>query len=709
MSRLSGTIPFDLLPPGERPYFDRWGSGLAVVLPAQRPGPSGWGAGGPPHGGAWIHIGEDGKARAFTGKVEVGQGTRTALSLMVAEELRLPLSAVELTMGDTDVCPWDMGTFGSRSMPDAAQHLRSTAAAARAVLLRLAATKFGVTPANVELEGGVARVRNSAAAPSMGYGELVKGLRRLEFVTPETRPSPPSEWTQAGHPAQDVGAREIVTGAREYTSDLHLPGMLYGKLLFPPTYGDRLHRVDLARARAMPGVVAIHEGELVAVAAPTLHGAMAAVKAVRAEWESTPQPSEAEIVDYLRQHPAEGEDFWDVIHHEAGDVEAARAKAPLRLEGTYTTAYIAHAPLETHAVLASWEDDRLTVRLGTQTPFRAREAISDALGIPPAKVHVIVPPTGSGFGGKHASELAVVVARLSKAAGAPVRIAYSREEEFTQVYFRPLAVIDVRSAADHDGTLQMWEFHVLNAGSAAARTPYRVPNQKIDNQPTESPLAQASYRALAATANNFARESHMDELAARVGADPVDFRLRQLADDRLADVLRAVAKKAGWDPRPSSAGGRPDRRGRGIAVGLEKEGRVATFAEVHVGDDGHLEVVRLVSGYECGAIVHPSNLRSQVEGGAVMALGGALYEAIHFERGRVLNPRFSEYRVPRFRDIPPIDVVLVDRPDLPSQGGGETPLIGVAPAIANAVFDAVGVRLRSLPLAPDGSVPLAAD
>jgi isoquinoline 1-oxidoreductase len=502
-----------------------------------------------------------------------------------------------------------------------------------------------------------------------------------------------------------VTAREVVTGSREYTSDLHLPGMLHGKVLFPPTYGAKLRRVDLSPAKALPGVVTLHEGEVVAVAAPLLPTAIAAVKAIGAEWEPTPQPSESEIVEYLRKHPAEGEDFWDVIHHEAGDVDAARAEAPISLSETYTTAYIAHAPLETHAVLASWDGDRLTVRMGTQTPFRARDALSDALEIPPARVHVIVPPTGSGFGGKHASELARVAARLAKVAGRPVRIAFSREEEFTQAYFRPLAVIDVRSAARSDGTLTAWEFHVLNAGSAAARTPYRVPNQKIDNQPTDSPLAQASYRALAATANNFARESHIDELAARVGADPVEYRLRHLADDRLADVLRAVASKAGWDTRPSSSGGRPDRHGRGIAVGLEKEGRVATFAEVRIDEDRRLEIVRIVTGYECGAIVHPSNLRSQVEGGAVMALGGALFEAIHFDGGRVVNPRFSEYRVPRFRDIPPIDVILLDRKDLPSQGGGETPLIAVAPAIANAIFDATGRRLRSLPLTPDGVVP----
>jgi isoquinoline 1-oxidoreductase len=701
-----GALPFDLLAPAERPYFDRFGNGLVVVLPAQRPGPEGWGRGGPPHGGAWIHLGEDGKARAFTGKVEVGQGTRTALSLVVAEELRLPLSSVDLTMGDTDVCPWDMGTFGSRSMPDAAVHLRTAGAALRSFLIELAAPRLGVAAGDVELEDGRARVRGTEGPRSVGYGDLVTGLRRLEMVPPSTKPGAPSEWTRAGRPVPDVSSRDIVTGERRYTSDMRLAGMLHGKVLFPPAYGSKLRRVDLARAEAVAGTTVVHEGDFVAVAGPDPRTARTALKAIRAEWETTSQPSEAGIVEYLRQHPAEGEDLWDVIHHAEGDAEAALASAPLTLHETYTTAYIAHVPLETHAVVASWEGGRLTVWLGTQTPFRARDSIADAFGLPPSSVRVVVPPTGSGFGGKHAAELAVGAARLARAAGRPVRIAYSREEEFTQAYFRPLAVIDIRSGAEKDGTLLAWQFHVLNAGSAAARLPYRVANQRIDTQPADSPLAQASYRALAATANNFARESHVDELAARVGADPVEYRLRHLADDRLSAVLRAVVGRAGWAARPGAAA-REERtgRGRGIAVGLEKGGRVATFAEVEVHPDRRLEVVRIVTGFECGAIVHPANLRSQVEGGTVMALGGALFEAIHFEGGRVLNPRLSEYRVPRFRDTPPIEVVLLDRRDLPSQGGGETPLIAVAPAIGNAIYDATGRRLRSLPLAPDGTVP----
>ncbi len=705
MSAPRSGVPFDLAAPNERPYFDRFGDGLVVVLPGRRPGREGWGRGGPPHGGAWIHIGADGKARAFIGKVEVGQGTRTALSLLVSEELRLPLDAVELTMGDTDVCPWDMGTFGSRSMPDAGEHLRTTGAAARAVLLEIAASRLEAAVPDLDYQDGRVWVKGTESSRSLGYGELVRGLRRVEVVPSSTHPVPPTEWTRAGRPTVNLGALETVTGARKYASDLRLPGLLHGRLLFPPSYGATLVSVDLSRVRSMRGVVSVHDGDLVAVAAPDPLTAAAALRAVRAKWRTTDQPAEGEIVSYLRRHPAEGEEFWDVIHHSVGNVAAALSSAPVTLNATYSTAYIAHVPMETHAALASWEGDRLTIWLGSQTPFPARDGLAEALGLTPSNVHVIIPPIGAGFGGKHAETLALGAARLAKASGRPVRIVYTREEEFTQTHFRPMAVVDIRSGAKENGELVAWQFQILNAGSAAARTPYRAPAQKVDNQPAESPLPQGPYRALAAVANNFARESHMDELASRCGIDPVGYRLRHLEDDRLSAVLRAVADRAGWADRGSPPGSMGPGRGRGIAVGMEKGGRVATFAEVEVPANRRLSVVRIVTGFECGAIVHPSGLRSQVEGGTIMALGGALFEAIHFDRGRVLNPRLSQYRVPRFRDTPPIEVVLLDRRDLPSQGGGEAPLMAVAPAIANAIYDATGVRLRALPLVPNGTVP----
>lgn len=704
MSGPATGVPYDLAGPQQRDYFARFGDGLVVVLPAQRPGETGWGRGGPPSGGAWIHVGADGKVRAFSGKVEVGQGTRTALALHVAEELRVPLEAVEMIMGDTDLSPWDMGTFGSRSMPDAGEALRLTAASARTALRGLAAAQLGVPPESVELADGEARAAAPASGPPVRYGDLLRGVRRLETVDPSVRPLPASGWTVAGHAAVASDGRDVVTGARRYTSDLHPPGMLYGKRLFPPSFGATLRSVDLRAARALPGVTVVHEGEFVGVAAADLPTAVAALRALRADWELAPQPTEPEIVEYLRAHPTSAEDSWDVIHQESGAVDQALAAAPLRLRSLYTTAYIAHVPLEPHAVLAAWEGDRLTVWMGAQTPFRAREALAEELHVPAASVRVIVPPTGSGFGGKHASDLAAGTARLARAAGRPVRITYTREEEFQHAYFRPMAVIEVRSGATQDGTLTAWQFHDLNAGASAVRHPYRVANQRLENQPSDSPLPQGPYRALSATANNFARESHLDEIAAAAGLDPVAYRLRLLEDERLAAVLRAVAERAAWTPRASPDPARSGL-GRGVAVGLEKGGRVATFAEVHVGEDRRFELRRIVTGFECGAIVHPSNLRSQVEGATVMGLGGALFEAIHFDRGRILNPRLSEYRVPRFRDVPPIEVLLLDRKDLPSQGGGETPIIAVAPAIANAIFDATGRRLRSLPLVPEGVVP----
>jgi len=370
------------------------------------------------------------------------------------------------------------------------------------------------------------------------------------------------------------------------------------------------------------------------------------------------------------------------------------------VEGTYRSAYIAHVPLETRAALAEWSGSRVTIWIGTQTPFRAREAVANGLGIPPEAVRIVVPFTGAGFGGKHGGPVALAVSRLARAAGAPVLLSYTREEEFRHGYFRPMALVDLRAGAAADGRLVAWRFHNLNAGAAAIEPPYAIPNVEVDNELSESPLPHDPYRALAANANNFARESAIDELASRLKIDPLEMRERNLADERLRAVLRAAANRAGWEARR-----REDGAGFGLAVGLEKGGRVATVAEVRVGSDRSLSVRRLVVVFESGAVVHPENLRSQVEGAAVMALGGALFEAIHFADGRVLNDRLKTYRVPRFWDVPQVDVELIDRQDLPPGGAGETPMIAVAPAVANAIFDASGVRLRNLPLAPNGKVP----
>ncbi len=688
--------PWDLTPSDRREYFEILGPGLVAVLPPRRPGGSGPDGWSPPTGGAWVHVGEDGRIRGFSGKVEVGQGTRTALALVAAEELHVAPNRVEIVMGDTDLCPWDIGTFGSRSMPDAAPALAAAAAGAREGLLDLASRALRRPPAELELEDGTVRARGTEERRT--FSELVRGGSRRVSVPPGTPVAPARSWTRAGKPTVDLGAESVVTGRRLFVSDLVRPGMAHGAILWPPSYGARLAEVRSDTTAALPGATLVREGDFVGAVAGSPAEARAALRSVAVSWTRSTEPGEREIEAYLRSHPAEG-DAWDLDQEEAGNVDEALGRASFRLEATYRTAYLAHVPLEPHCAVAEWEGPRLTVWVGTQTPFRLRARIAEVLEMPEDDVRVIVPFTGSGFGGKHGTDVALGAARLARAARRPVRVAFDREEEFRHAYFRPMSVMDVRAGIDRDGRLVAWAFVNVNGGAAALFPPYRVADRKVGNVLSRSPLPQGSYRALAANANNFARESAIDELAVALGIDPLELRERNLEDERLRVVLRRATARAGWAGRRSGAG-----HGHGLAVGLEKNARVATVAEVTVSGDRRLHVDRLVTALEAGAMVNPDNLRSQVEGAQVMALGGALFEAVRFDRGVVLNPRLSQYRVPRFSDLPRIEVELVDAPDRPSSGAGETPMIAVAPALANAIFDASGVRLRSLPLVPTGRV-----
>jgi isoquinoline 1-oxidoreductase len=464
-------------------------------------------------------------------------------------------------------------------------------------------------------------------------------------------------------------------------------------MLRPPVFKSALGHLDTTALDGRGDVVVVRTPTSVGVVARDRAEARMALADLQATWEIPEAPSDDDLDAFLRSHPAAGDDGWSgPFHHEQGDPDGALKAAAVRVDASYTTAFVAPAALETRVAVAIWDDDgRLTIWTGTQSPFSVRAQVAEALELDEQDVRVIVPPTGGGFGGKHAAGVATEAAILAREIGEPVRVAWTRSEEFSVGTLRPAAVIDVAAGATSDGELTAWTFTNINSGQAAIATPYRVANQRIDYQPAESPLAQASYRALAANANNFARESHMDELAHRLGRDPVEFRLANLADKRLAAVLRAAAERFGWATEH-------DNTGRGIACGLEKEGRVATAARVILGRDGHLQVVRIVTAYECGAVVNPGTVINQIEGATVMALGGALFEAVHFDAGAITNGSFSGYRVPRISDVPPIEVVLLHRPNLPSAGAGETPMIAVAPAIANAIFDATGRRLRSLPL-----------
>jgi isoquinoline 1-oxidoreductase len=596
------------------------------------------------------------------------------------------------------VSPFDLGTFGSRSMPIAAPPLRAAAAAAFRLLRESAATRFGLPERALTAADGM--IAGPDGAPSVSYGELVAGQRRVERVPADGHVTPAANWQSAGRAARAAGAADVVAGAKRFPSDLRLPGMLHGSVLHPPAAGATLGRADTAGAAALPGVTVIRDGSFVGVIAASERAASAALAAIDADWSEPAGPGPADLETYLRCHLVPGNGRMIAVREETGNPRQALAAAAVRLDATYHAAYVAHVPLEPRVALARWDSGGLTVWAATSTPFRARQELAAELGVEEAAVRVIVPDFGGGFGGKHGSAVALEAARLARAAGRPVKVQWSRADEFTAGYLRPAAVIDVSGGANATGELIAWSLTNLHSGAVGLRTPYRVPNQLTVFQPADGPLATGSYRALAATANNFARESHIDDLAAATGADPVDFRLRHLDDERLAAVLRAAAAEIGWN-EPQR-----DGTGTGIALGMEKGGRVATAARVQVGPDRTLRLLRLVTAVDCGAIVHPDGLINQVEGAVVMGLGPALFEQIDFAGGRILNGSMSDYRVPRLADVPAdLKVVLLDRPDEPSAGGGEAPIIAVAPAIGNAIFRACGTRLRSMPLVPGGRVP----
>ena len=679
-----------------RQFLKAFSGGIALIVPMsnliaqQEQGESGRNRANervPDDIGAWIHIDESGMVSAFTGKVEIGQNIRTSLAQAVADELHVPMTSVRLVMADTDLTPFDLGTFGSMSTPRMAPQMRKAAAAAREVLIALAAEQWKVAPTDVRIVN--ARFVNHDASKSLTLAEVAKGRKLVKTIPPDEAITPVRDWTVAGTPVPKVDGRDFVNGKHQYTTDLKREGMLYGRIVRPSALEAKLVTSDTKAAEAIPGVVVVRDGDFIGVAAPDRETAIRAEKVIAVHWEAPGQPGNDELFDYLKKNATTESRGSRPI----GSIADGMAAADKKLAQTYTVAYIAHAPLEPRAAVAEWNDGKLTVWTGTQRPFGVRSELAEAFHIPEEKIRVLTPDTGSGYGGKHTGECAIEAARLARGSGKPVKLVWTREEEFSWAYFRPAGVIDVSTGVKNDGTVTAWEFHNYNSGASGLPVKYDFANQNIQFHNSKSPLRQGSYRGLAATANHFAREVHMDELARLINMDPVEFRLKNIKDERLRAVLQSAAKTFGW------GGKKTDGRGVGIACGFEKGSYIATAAEVSVeAKTGRVKIERVVECFECGAIVNPLHLNNQVEGAIVQAIGGALFENIQFKNGQILNGKFSQYRLPRFSDVPKIEVVLLDRKDLPSAGAGETPIVGLAPAIGNAIFDATGQRIRSMPL-----------
>ncbi len=694
--RHTGTLPAFTLP--RRTFLQVLGSGILITVTDPLALTQLAGATLPV--AARIHLNEDGTITAMSGKVEEGQGPRAELSQAAAEELRVPVSQVRLIMADTDVVPDDGITAGSRTTPRNVPEMRQAAATARELLTQLAAAQWKIDVRTLEVSDG--RIRNPANGQVMTYVDLAKSKdlakRFAENTQSDVAVAPVAEWKVLGQSVRRPNSRDLVTGGHRFPSDIVRPDMLYGMVLRAPSYGTTLASIDLSAAEAMEDVVVVRDGQFVGFAAPSTHWAEQALEAAAktASWRTEPQPvSNSTLHAHLKEHANTERARTDV----KGSVERGFSEGNQVVSATYTLAYIQHAPMEPRAAVAEWSGEKLTVWAGCDNPFRARRTLAEEFSIDTEQVRVIIPDMGGGFGGKHTVEAGLEAARMAKRAGRPVWVRWTREEEFTWAYFRPAAVIECKAGLRTDGSLTAWEFTNINAGGSAIETPYEIPNTRIASVSSDSPLRQGSYRCLGATGNNFARESFMDELATAAGSNPLDFRMAHLKNERLRVVLKAATDRFDWSERRKHI---TPELGVGLACGTEKNSVVAACVSVEINRNrGKIRVLEVCEAFECGPILNPGNLTSQVQGCIIMGLGGALTEEIQFENGKILNPGFSRYRVPRFKDVPKIDVHLINNPDIPAAGAGETPIIAVAPAIGNAIFAATGAHIRSMPIRGD--------
>lgn len=696
----------DFFTSNRRDFLKRVGGGIVIFIAIydtlfgqeEAPRPRGGRPGLPSDFNAFLRIAEDGRVTCYTGKIEMGQGPITSLPQMLAEELDTPLDTVDIVMGDTDLCPWDMGTFGSMTTRFFGPALRAAGAEAKAVLLELAAEQLKVPPSQLVAQAGVISDSQNPAR-RLTYGQLAKGQKIARQVAVKPALKSPSQFKIMGKPETRRDGEAKVTGRAHYAADIRVPGMVYAKILRPPAHGATLKQVDATAAKTVPGAQVIQDGDLVAVLHEFPDVAEAALGQIKAEWDTPPAAyDDKTIFDHLLKVAPEPR----VIAH-GGSLDAGMKSAAKQFASTFLNSYVAHSPMEPHAALCRIEGDRATVWASTQNPFGARDQIAGAIGFPAEKVRVITPFVGGGFGGKTNNREAVEAACLAKAAGKPVQVMWTRAEEFFYDTFRPAAIVKINSGVDAAGQMTFWDYDVYFAGERGAAQFYSVPNHRtaargsgFGGPASAHPFATGAWRAPGNNTNTFARESQMDIMAAGAGLDPVEFRLNNLSDPRMIRVLKAAADKFGWTPAKT-----PSRRGWGVACGIDAGTYVAAIAEVAVNKDrGDVQVKRVVCAQDMGVVVNPEGAKIQMEGCVTMGLGYVFTEEIHFQGGKILDTNYDTYEIPRFSWVPPIETVLVENNETPSQGGGEPAIVVMGAVVANAIYDATGARLFQLPMTP---------
>ncbi|HUU37079.1 MAG TPA: molybdopterin cofactor-binding domain-containing protein [Candidatus Desulfaltia sp.] len=644
---------------------------------------------------AYLRIAEDGKITGFAGKAELGQGTQTALAQIAAEELDVALDRVDMVMGDTALCPWDMGTFGSRSIKYFGPALRQAAAEARGVLIELASEHLRLPVAQLATKDGFVQEKVNPQN-RVSYGTLAKGKMIERHLDPKPAVKPPSEYAIVGKPADRKDAVLKVSGRAQYAGDIRLPGMLYARILRPPAHGAKLKAVDLSGAERTEGARIIQDGEMIAVLHSSYDLAEGALSKIRAEWEL---PEAAVDDETIYEHLVKVASTGDVVE-EKGNLEEGKKLAESVFEESYFTPYVAHAPMEPHTATVKIEGGSATVWASTQRPFGLQEEVAQALGLPLEKVRVITPFVGGGFGGKNRNLQTVEAARLAKLAGVPVQVAWSRSEEFFYDTFQPAAVVKIISGADAANRLVLWDYDIFFGGERTSQPFYDIPHYRILSRGSWGrggagvhPFEVGAWRAPGSNTNTFARESHMDVMAAKAGLDPVEFRRINLKDERMKRVLAAAAARFGW-----TAAKAPSGRGFGVSLVNYLNTYVATMAEVEVNKNGAVKVKRVVCAQDMGRVINPDGAKAQIEGCITMGLGYCLSEEIHFRGGAIRDLNFDTYEIPRFSWLPEIEAVLVENRDLEPQGGGEPPIVNMGAVVANAVFDATGARLNRLPI-----------
>lgn len=647
---------------------------------------------------AYLRIGEDGRVSLFTGKIEMGQGIITSLAQMLAEELDVPLDSVDMVMGDTALCPWDAATVGSRSTKYFGPPLRKAAAEARAVLLQLATEQLNVPAEQLVVRAGAIWDRQNPDA-KVSFAQLTRGRRIERRLEGEVPFKPRSQHTLGGKAVHRTDARAKVTGEARFAGDIRLPGMLYARILRPPAHNARLKSLDVTAAQQVEGVRVLREGDQVAVLHECPEAAQRALEQIQAEYEI---PESTLNHDTIRDHLLRSAGPGEAVTS-AGNLEEGRQQARQSFESTFFNPYVAHAPLEPHTAVAQIEEDQVTVWASTQSPFGAREEVARVLGVPVERVRVITPFVGGGFGGKTRHQQVIEAVRWARLAGRPVQVAWSRKEEFCYDTFRPAAVIQVESGLDSERRIVYWDYDNYFAGTRSSQPIYDIPHYRVTargsgwgNDPVH-PFGVGAWRGPGSNTNVFAMESQIDLMAAAAGLDPLEFRLRNLKNPRMQRVLQAAARKFGVPFAPAPTG-----RGYGIACTDYLGTYVATIAAVQVDPEtGQIHVERIVCAQDMGEIINPEGAQLQIEGCLTMGLGYVLSEEIHFRGGEILDTNFDAYQLPRFSWVPRIETVLVDNPDLPPQGCGEPAITTMGAVIANAVFDAVGVRMFELPMTPE--------